>query len=146
MKLIPFVCQTVKTSVVITHSFIVFLTDGGKDLWEIGCETDLDVIRKEYLEENGFSCLDLWIEGDRVYAQLDTERTNFSSFYNWMEIQSQPDKKREDCFRMFLIPLDRETGEEWFPSQILHTPFHQSQYTPFALFQGLKNTHQILVE
>lgn len=146
MKLIPFVCQKVETSVVITYSFIVFLTEGGKDLWEIGSETDLSVIRQEYLEENGFHCLDVWIEGDLIYAQLDTRETNFSNFYNWMEIQNYPEKKREDCFRMFIIPLDRETGCEWFPSQILHTPFHQSQLTPYAVFQGLKNTHQILVE
>lgn len=146
MKLIPFVCQTIETSVVITHSFIVFLTDGGRDLWEIGSETNITTIRKEYLEENGFYCHDVWIQGDLVYAQLDPARTIFSNFYNWMDIQAYPEKKRDDCFRMFIIPLDRETGIEWFPSQVLHTQFHQSKLTPYALFQGLKNTHQILVE
>lgn len=141
MKLVPFICQKIETSVVITYSFLVFLTEGGKDLWEIGSETNLSTIRKEYLEENGFHSIDVWQDGDLIYAQLDIEKTNVSAFYNWMEIQSQPDKKREDCFRMYIIPLDRETGNEWFPSQVLHTPFHQSQHTPFALFRGLKNTH-----
>lgn len=147
MKLIPFVCQKVETSVVVTSSFVVFLTEGGKELWEIGPETDLTVVRKEYLEDNGFYCYDIWREGELIYAQLNPAKTNFTAFYNWLDLQAMPEKKREDCFRMFIIPIDRKTGQEWFQSPILHTAFSQSpQYTPFALFQGLKNTHQILVE
>ena len=146
MKLVPFVCQHIETSVVTTYSFIVFLTEGGRDLWEIGAERNLDVIRREYLEDNGFVCTSqIWINEDVVYAELDPERTNFASFYNWLDIQAMPEKKRDDCFRLYILPMDRETGALWFPSPILDTPFQQSPLTPYALFQGLKNSEEEVV-
>lgn len=140
MKLVPFTLQKRESLTLEIYSFMLFLTEGGRDLWEIGV-APLKTIKKEFLLENGFVCSKIVKEGDIVFAQL--EPMNVSAFYTWEELQQQHDKKREDCFRTYHICIEKATGTEWFTSEILHTPFEKSTLTPSAVFHGLKNLHKV---
>ena len=140
MKLVPFLLQKRESSSLEIYSLMLFLTDGGRDLWEIGSPS-LKSIKQEFLQENGFQFTDVFQKDDIIFAQL--QPVNLADFYTWEELQSQHDKKREDCFRTFHMCIEKATGAEWFSSDILQTPFEKSSLTPSALIHGLKNLHKV---
>lgn len=139
MKLVPYVLQTRESPTLFIHTFHVFLIEGGRDIWEIGSVRSSKEVQNEFLEPNGFVSKSLQKEGDVYYAEL--EPTTLSSFYTWEELLDE--KKREDCFRTFTFCFEKETGEAWFSSEILQTPFEKTTFTPTALFKGLKNLHKV---
>lgn len=142
MKLVPFFLQNHETSLLSVYRLTLFLSDGGKSLWDIGNETNESVIQEEFLKENGFAALSLVRQNDIYLAQLDPNQTNKQSFYTWEEIQEIPEKRREDCFRTFTFCFEQSPQEKlWFRSELCEETFEGRQETPFALFQGLKNTY-----
>ncbi len=141
MKLIPYWLQKKETSLLVVYRLTLFLSDGGKSLWNIGSETNMKTIQQEYLVENGFYCKALHEIKDCIFAEIDTTKTNLSSFYTWEEIQDVHEKKREDCFRTFVFCFEQPQDKIWFHSEICHQTFDGSSETPYALFQGLKNAY-----
>lgn len=143
MKVIPFFFQKHETSILTVYRLTLFLSDGGKSFWDIGDETNEDVIRREFLEENGFVVSSLVRQNDLYFAKLDPQTTKKNSFYTWEELQELPEKKREDCFRSFTFCFEQSQQEEklWFRSEFCEEPFEGRKETPFAVFQGLKNTY-----
>lgn len=137
MKLVPFLLKQKESTRVNTYILQVFLTEGGKELWEIGSMTSPDEIQKEFLEPNDFFCEAINIHNDITYAKLDAGQMNLSAFYTWEELQTQ--KKKEDCFRTFIFCEDKFTGKDWFASEVLQIPFEKTTLSPSALFRGLKN-------
>lgn len=146
MKLVPFFLQKQETPLLTLYRLTLFLADGGKSLWDIGAETDESVVQKEYLEENGFISVSLVQDNDIYFAKLDPERTMKSSFYTWEEIQDLPDKRREDCFRTYTFCFEQPQEKLWFRSEFCEEPFIGRQETPFAVFQGLKNSYYKKIE
>ena len=141
MKLVPFFLQKHETSLLTVYRLSLFLCDGGRSFWDIGGETDISVIEHEFLQENGFFASSLFKEKDIVFAKLDPQRTQKSSFYTWEELQEIPEKRREDCFRTFTFCFEQPTEKSWFRSEFCEESFDGRLETPFALFQGLKNTY-----
>jgi len=139
MKLIPFVIKQKESARVNTSIVQFFLTEGGKDVWEIGTISSLKTIQEEFLEPNGFACESLQKEGDFVFAKLDPARMNLNDFYTWEELQV--DKKKEDCFRTFFFCEEKLTQKDWFFSELLQTPFEKTPTSPSALFRGLKSLY-----
>ena len=139
MKLIPFLLKQKESTRITTYILQVFLTEGGKELWEIGSNLSLKEIQSEFLEPNEFHCESVQIHEDRVYAKLAPDHMNLSAFYTWDELQDQ--KKKGDCFRTFIFCEDKLTGNDWFHSEVLQTPFEKTTVTPSALFRGLKNLY-----
>lgn len=140
MKLVPFFLQKNETSILTVYRLSLFLCDGGRSLWEVGNES-LDVLQKEYLEENGFYTSSMHTWNDIVFAKLDPVRTKKTSFYAWEEIQELPEKKREDCFRTFTFCFEKPNEKSWFFSESLSHPFDGRVETPSAIFEGLKNIY-----
>ena len=141
MKLVPYFLQKQETSLLTVYRLTLFLTDGGRSLWDIGTETNEAVLRQEYLIENGFYPVALFQEKDIYFAKLDPQTTKKESFYTWEEIQDLPEKKRDDCFRTFTFCFEHPQEKVWFHSELSDIPFEGRQESPFALFQGLKNTY-----
>ena len=141
MKLVPFFLQKKETSFLNVYRLTCFLTDGGKSLWEIGDETNREMIQKEYLEDNGFVPLNIQRWKDITLAKLDASATDKQSFFTWEEIQEIPEKRREDCFRTFVFCFEKQENKLWFHSDIYDHPFEGSEETPYTLFQGLKNLY-----
>ena len=141
MKLVPYFLQKQETSILTVYRLTLFLTDGGKSLWDIGNERNESVIRQDYLIENGFHPTTIIQEKDIYFAKLDPQQTNKQSFYTWEEIQEIPEKKREDCFRTFTFCFEQPQEKVWFRSELSEIPFEGRQETAFALFQGLKNSY-----
>jgi hypothetical protein len=139
MKLVPFLLKQKESTRVNTFILQVFVTEGGKELWEIGSVTSPDEIQSEFLEPNDFHCETIDIHEDIIFAKLNPSQMNLSSFYTWDELQHQ--KKKEDCFRTFILCEDKLTGKDWFPSEVLQTPFDKTTLSPSALFRGLKNLY-----
>lgn len=139
MKLVPFLLKHKESTRVNTFILQVFLTEGGKELWEIGSVTCPDEIQKEFLEPNDFHCERVEIHQDITYAKLDASQMNLNAFYTWDELQYQ--KKKEDCFRTFILCEDKLTGKDWFASEVLQIPFEKTTLSPSALFRGLKNLY-----
>lgn len=146
MKLAPFFLQKQDTPLLTVYRLTLFLTDGGKGLWDIGNETEKLVIQREYLEENGFFPQDLFQHNDIYFAKLDPERTKKSSFYTWEELQELPEKRREDCFRTFTFCFEQPQEKLWFHSEFCEEAFGGREETPFAVFQGLKNSYYKKIE
>lgn len=146
MKLVPFFLQKHETSLLTVYRLSLFLMDGGRSFWDIGGETDDSVIQNEYLQENGFVALSLFRQNDICFAKLDAEKTKKSSFYTWEEIQDLPEKRREDCFRTFTFCFEQPNEKFWFRSELCEEVFEGRTETPFALFEGLKNTYYKKVE
>lgn len=140
MKLVPFFLQKHETSLLCIYRLTLFLSDGGKGLWDIGNERDEAVIRQEYLLENGLIANSIHLWNDVYFAELDSNQTKKSSFYTWDELQEVPEKKREDCFRTFTFCFEQPQEKLWFRSEVCEEPFEGRHETPFALFQGLKNS------
>ena len=141
MKLLPYFIQKYETSLLTVYRLTLFLADGGRGLWEIGEETDKSVVQKEYLNENGFYTSSLIQENGIYFARLDPQLTHKQSFYTWEEIQENPEKKREDCFRTYTFCFEQPQEKIWFCSEFCEVPFEGMKETPSALFQGLKNNH-----
>ena len=148
MKVVPFFFQKHETSILTVYRLTLFLSDGGKSFWDIGDETDEDVIQREFLEENGFHSLSLFRQNDLFFAKLDLQATKKNSFYTWEELQELPDKKREDCFRSFTFCFEQSQTHEknWFRSEYCEEPFEGREETPFAVFQGLKDLYYKKIE
>ncbi len=140
MKLVPFFLQKHETSLLTVYRLSLFLSDGGRSFWDIGTEADMEVIEREFLHENGFFASSIFQEKDIVFAKLDPHQTQKSSFYTWEELQELPDKRREDCFRTFTFCFEKPVEKSWFRSEFCEESFEGRTETPFALFQGLKNT------
>lgn len=141
MKLVPYSLQKHETSLLTVYRLTVFLTDGGRSLWDVGNETDETILQKEYLNENGFYVSSFFQQNDIYFAKLNLEFTKLQSFYTWEELQESPEKKREDCFRTFTFCFEQPQEKLWFSSEFCEIPFEGRNETPSALFQGLKNTH-----
>lgn len=140
MKLAPFFLQKHETSLLCVYRLAIFLSDGGRGLWEIGNEQDTSVIRQEYLLENGLVAKSIHLWNDIYFAELDPSQTQKSSFYTWDELQEIPEKKREDCFRTFTFCFEHPQEKLWFHSEVCKEPFEGRHETPLSLFQGLKDT------
>ena len=123
----------------IVYRLTCFLSDGGKGLWEIGQESNLQTIEREYLQENGFVPSDIQIWNDIILARLNESRTDKQSFFTWEELQEIPEKRRDDCFRTFVFCFEKQNKKLWFHSDVYDQLFEGSQETPYTLFQGLKN-------
>jgi hypothetical protein len=141
MKLAPFFLQKKETPLLIVYRLTLFLSDGGKTLWEIGPETDQKVIHDEYLKENDMMPLNIQQWNHIYFAELDPLKTNRKLFYTWEEIQDVPEKRREDCFRTFVFCFEKQEQKLWFHSDICDQPFEGSVETPNTLFQGLKDLY-----
>jgi hypothetical protein len=141
MKLVPFLLKQKESTHVNTYILQLFLTEGGKELWEIGSMSSADEIQEEFLKPNDFHCESIEIVDNIAYAKLDPTQMKLSSFYTWDEIQCENQKKKEDCFRTFIVCEEKSTGKDWFPSEVLQTPFEKTTLSPSALFQGLKNLY-----
>jgi len=146
MKLVPFFLQKHETSILTVYRLTLFLSDGGKSLWDIGNETDESLISREFVEENGFVARSLFRQGDIFFVELDSQQTKKESFYTWEELQELPEKKREDCFRSFTFCFEQPQEKLWFRSELSEDSFDGREETPFALFQGLKNTYYKKIE
>jgi hypothetical protein len=146
MKLVPFFLQKHETSLLTVYRLTLFLTDGGKSLWDVGQETNECILKLEYLEENGLFALSLFQSDDIYFAKLDPQKTNKHSFYTWEELQEIPEKRREECFRTFTFCFEQPQEKVWFRSEICEQPFEGRQETPFAVFQGLKNSYNKKIE
>ncbi len=138
MKLIPFTIQKQESTTLYIYKLICFLTEGSRSLWDIGPTQPISTIDQEYLRANGFVSKKLWCEGDFCYALLDQEKTKMNSFYTWEEIQADPGKKREDCFRSFIFCVQKEDNSNWYTSELLHKPIESTSFTPYSVFKGLK--------
>lgn len=127
------------------YRLTLFLTDGGRTLWDIGNETDESLIKEEYLDTNGLFIESLVKENDIYYAKLDPVRTKKESFYTWEELQ-ETSNKRLECFRTFTICFENPHEKLWFRSDVCDQAFDDRLETPFAVFQGLKNAFYNKVE
>jgi hypothetical protein len=141
MKLVPFFLQKKETPLLHVYRFTVFLSDGGKTLWEIGDERDTSVILHEYLQENGLMSHEVRLWKNIYFAKVDPLETNKNSFYTWEEIQEIPEKRREECFRTFVFCFEKNEGKLWFHSEVNEHPFEGTEETPSTIFQGLKNIY-----
>jgi len=146
MKLVPFFIQKKETSLLTIYRLTLFLTDGGKSLWEIGQETNEQTIMNEYLQENGFIPLKVERWNDMYLAKLDPLQTNKSSFYTWEETQESSEKRREDCFRTFVFCFEKHDEKLWFHSEVCHQSFDGNGETPYTLFRGLKSLYYKEIE
>ena len=141
MKLIPYTIQKKDTGILSIYRLSLFLSEGGRALWEIGSETNVKKIQEEYLEDNGFFCtsVDQW--NDIYFAPIDSTKTDIKSFYTWEELQESQGKRRDECFRTFVFCYEQPQEKTWFHSEVCHQPFDGSKETPSAIFEGLKNTY-----
>ena len=96
MKLIPYcIYKHIEQSENPVYKIILFLENGGKAPIQIDSEESA----KQYLSENGiFLKSEIWSDEDCMYAPVDSEKTIFSDFYTWIELDYLD--KRE-CWRVF---------------------------------------------
>ena len=126
-KLVPYVLKKKQTDTLILYNFSIFLTNGGKGVWELSQGEKAD----ETLSENGFVVDRLYETDDVVYAQINPEKTEMKNFYTWTET------KKEDCWRPFHVCIDATSNKPWFHSGHLETTFDGSSLTPHSLFSTL---------
>jgi len=97
MLLIPVFCSVGKDWMRLG----LFLTNGGRSIWEIGAEaTDKDII--DSLSKNDIPVLSLTRLSDVIYAKIDKKRLNLNDFYTWDEID--PKTSTLDVWRIISIP------------------------------------------
>ena len=140
MKLIPYVLQKKETGALDIYRLTLFLSEGGRCLWEIGSESDTKKINQDYLEDNGFICTSIQKWDDIYFACIDCTKTNMKSFYTWEEIQEHQEKRRDECFRTYTFCYEMPQEKAWFRSEICEEPFEGTKQTPTAIFHGLKNS------
>ena len=126
-KLVPYILRKKQTDTLTIYKFSVFLTNGGKGLWDLSQGENPE----QTLAENGFVVESLYETDEIVYAKIDEAKTNMNSFYTWTET------KKEDCWRIFHLCVDLTSNKYWFHSQYIETIFDGSSLTPQSLFSSL---------
>ena len=80
-KLVPYILRKKQTDTLTIYKFSVFLTNGGKGLWDLSQGENPE----QTLAENGFVVESLYETDEIVYAKIDEAKTNMNSFYTWTE-------------------------------------------------------------
>jgi len=127
-KLIPYILHKRKTDTLMLYKLSLFLTNGGRGLWDVGNESP-----EEILQENGFVVTEIHKTPEHIYARIDPEKTNMSGFYTWKET------RKEDCWRSFHLCFDVTMKESWFTSKELETQFEGSEFSPYRIFCDLRS-------
>lgn len=73
--------------------------DGGRALWDIGTYDP-----KTILVESGFPLRGVHIQGDQIWAEIDSASLDFTEFYTWDEVD--PDTATQDLWKFILAPSD----------------------------------------
>lgn len=126
-KLIPYRLTKKETPTLILYKLSVFLTLGGKGLWELSLKENPE----EILTVNDFFADSLHEKNNRIYAKINEKKTNLESFYTWEET------KKEDCWRTFHICLEVHSNKPWFHSEYLNETFDGTNLSPSTLLTDI---------
>ncbi len=96
----------------------IFLDNKGRQLWL--CEESEKEILQVVLPENGFYVKSHWKEGDRLFVEIDTEKTNIQNFYSFEEVTRKKEKGTEECWRRFFVFVCKRESEKHLETFWLH--------------------------
>ncbi len=88
----------------------LFLDNKGRQFWI--CEESENEILQNVLPENGFYMKSYWKKGDKLFVEIDTEKTNIQNFYSFEEVTRKKEKGTEECWRRFFMFLCKKESEK----------------------------------
>ena len=113
--MVPYIHTQTKCGDVWLHSVQVLLAEGGSSFWKTEeSNPTLNVLQKEYCEENGIFIKTIKMAGEFAFCEVNLKKTNLADFYKWTET-------KQECWRLFSFFVDtsgkliaRETLESFY--------------------------------
>ncbi len=121
MKLVPFILKQTQRNQFTLSYLQVFLNHAGKGVWKTDEPgfVNLETIRRDYCEPNGFIVIRSYIDkkAETAYLEIDAKKTNMQDFYTWEEALANPAKP--ECWRSFLFVHHKDQSHWWWPKDIV---------------------------
>jgi hypothetical protein len=135
MKLLPYILTNQQKKEFTVWKFDVFLSHGGKSIWEEEGVLSKSKIQEDYCEANDIFINKLFMDTKKqiAYIQIDTKKTKVSDFYTYDEACLKVEKP--ECWRSFYFIQDRLNSYWWSPKGLLE-----------AEIQGIGNIQELFEE
>ena len=85
----------------------IFLANRGKTLYTLSEDENPD----EWLQQNGFVQKSRWKEGDALYVEIDSTKTNCKDFYSFEQVTTVQSKGMEECWKTFFCMKTQEVND-----------------------------------
>jgi len=112
MKLIPYTYSSLKRHEKVIHT--IHVLQEGSQIW---AEGELKNPLMEALEPNGLFIKRTFQEADQVYFQIDSEKTDMASMYDYRECDPSTDIL---CWHTFYVITDAK-GSLWMELPLQHS-------------------------
>lgn len=96
---------------------VLFLANGGTSFLSDVPESQIE----SFCEDNGFTVNQMFSTKNAVFLEVDTKKTDISSYYNYFEAY----KTKNECWRTFVLVVSNELKDVWNVNEFFkETPFY----------------------